>query len=137
MLPIPPERALAMCYAQVVDNRDFSAMRDIIADNFCQQGPSWSCQGADAFVDQLQYLTQNYSATMHFVGNQVGKWDGGSYEGVTYCLASHIYEKEGAGRKLDMAIRYNEGIEKMGENYHYTQRDVDIVWTSDQPLNIG
>lgn len=133
----PPEQLLALRYAQLADNRNFAAMRDIIADNFSQQGPDWQCNDADAFITQLKYLEQNFSATMHFVGNQLGQWENNCYEGETYSIASHIYDKDGVGRKLDMAIRYQERIEEINGSYRYTRRDVSIVWTSDQPLNIN
>lgn len=131
-----PEQTLALRYAQIADDRDFSAMRDIITADFSQKGPDWNFQGADAFVAQLQYLEQNFSATLHLVGNQIGHWENDCYEGETYSIASHIYEKDGVGRKLDMAIRYQERIEKNNGSYRYTERNVSIVWTSDQPLNI-
>ena len=74
---------------------------------------------------------------MHFVGNQLGQWENNCYEGETYSIASHIYDQDGVGRKLDMAIRYQERIEEINGSYRYTRRDVSIVWTSDQPLNIN
>jgi hypothetical protein len=70
------------------------------------------------------------------VGNQLGQWDGDCYEGETYSIASHLFEKDGVARKLEMAIRYQERIEKKADSYRYTRRDVNIVWTSDQPLQI-
>ena len=136
MLNKPPEQTLALRYAQIADNRNFAAMRDIISENFSQQGPNWQCEGADAFIEQLQILEQNFSATMHIVNNQVGQWVNDCYEGETYCIASHIYNRDGIDRKLDMAIRYQERIENIRGSYRYTRRDVKIVWTGDQPLNI-
>ena len=131
-----PEKQLALRYAQIADGRKFAEMRDIISVDFSQQGPNWQCQGADAFIEQLQILEQNFSATLHMVGNQVGQWDGECYEGETYSIASHLYEKDGVGRKLEMAIRYQERIEKFADGHRYARRDVNIVWTSDQPLQI-
>lgn len=133
----PQEQLLALRYAQLADNRDFGAMRDIISEDFRQQGPNWECKGADAFIDQLKILEQNYSATLHFVGNQIGQWENDCYEGETYSIASHLYDKEGEARKMEMAIRYQERIENVEGSFRYTRRDVNIVWTSDQPLNIN
>jgi len=126
---------LALRYAQIVDNRDFDAMADIICDDFTQQGPQWQCSNAAEFIGMLLLLEDNYSATFHMVGNQLGQWQGEVYEGETYSIASHIYEQEGQGRKLDMAIRYQEQVVFRDGGYRYSRRDVQIVWASDQPLN--
>jgi hypothetical protein len=131
-----PEQQLAFRYAQIADARKFAEMRDIISADFTQQGPNWQCQGADAFIEQLQVLETNFSATLHMVGNQLGQWNGDCYEGETYSIASHLFEKDGVARKLEMAILYQERIEKDTDSYRYTRRDVNIVWTSDQPLQI-
>jgi hypothetical protein len=90
---------------------------------------------ANDFIATLGFLKETYSATFHLVGNQLGQWYEDHYEGETYCIASHIYEKDGQGRKLDMAIRYQERVEYIDGRYCYTRRDVNIVWSSDQSLH--
>jgi len=126
---------LALHYAKFADSRNFAAMGDIISENFSQKGPYWECQGADAFLEQLQVLERDYSTTLHMVGNQLGQWFDDYYEGETYSIASHIYEKDGVARKLDMAVCYLERVEYIDGRYRYTRRDLEIIWTSDQPLN--
>ena len=127
-------RRLALLYARCADDRDFSAMREIITPGFTQRGPEWYCQGADAFVDQLAYLEANFSATLHMVGNQLGSWTGENYLGETYCVATHIYQRDGAGRKLEMGIRYRDDIVAYNGGHRYASRDLVVVWTSDQAL---
>lgn len=125
---------LAARYAQIVDNREFDKMRDIISADFCQTGPEWKIETADSFIAQLEKLQDNFLCTFHIVGNQLGRWINDRYEGETYSIASHIYEKFGARHKLDMAIRYQDHIRVIDDVYQYTRRDVDLIWTSDQPL---
>lgn len=135
MPTVSDAQQLALRYAQIVDNRDFDAMRGIICEGFTQQGPQWQCHSAAEFIDMLKLLEENYSATFHMVGNQLGQWQGDIYRGETYSVASHLYERDGQSRKLDMAIRYQEQVVFRDGGYRYTRRDVEIVWTSDQPLN--
>ena len=127
-------RLLALRYARNADDRDFAAMGEIITPDFTQQGPHWRCDGAEAFIPQLNVLEQNFSATLHMVGNQLGSWSGEHYLGETYCVATHIYEREGVGRKLEMGIRYRDDIVAYGDSYRYASRDLVVVWTSDQAL---
>jgi hypothetical protein len=126
---------LALRYAQIADDRKFDDMREIISNDFTQKGPHWQCENANDFIATLGFLKETYSATFHLVGNQLGQWYEDHYEGETYCIASHIYEKDGQGRKLDMAIRYQERVEYIDGRYCYTRRDVNIVWSSDQSLH--
>lgn len=133
----PIEQQLAFRYAQICDDREFESMRTIITDDFQQQGPQWRCDGAADFMRQLKTLEKNFSATFHLVANQMGSWQGDTYSGETYSLASHVYDMDGVSRKLEMAIRYSETINKSAGDYRYARRDVKVIWTSDQPLVIA
>ena len=125
---------LAIKYAQFVDDRQFERMREIMVDNFTQSGPGFAANSLDEFITNLQVLN-NYSTTFHLVGNQYGDWQNDLYRGETWSVASHIYEKDGQQRKLDMGIRYQDVIETEGTNFKYLSLDMVIVWTQDLPTN--
>ena len=125
-------RALALKYAQFVDDRQFERMRDIMMESFTQTGPGFAAGSLQEFIGNLQIL-HNYSATFHLVGNQVGEWQDKLYRGETWCVASHIYDKDGVQRKLDMGIRYQDVIDSDGDAFKYRSRDLNIVWTQDLP----
>jgi hypothetical protein len=110
-------RTLAMKYARFVDDRQYERMREIMSEDFIQS---------------LSILDK-YSATFHLVGNQCGDWHNNIYTGETWSVASHIYDEEGAQRKLDMGVRYQDVIEDVGGNYKYISRNLQIVWTQDLP----
>lgn len=125
-------RVLALKYAQFVDDRQFERMREIMVDNFTQAGPGFAAASLQEFIGNLQILN-NYSATFHLVGNQLGEWQNDLYRGETWCVASHIYDKDGIQRKLDMGIRYQDLIESDGSGFKYLSRDLVVVWTQDMP----
>ncbi|WP_116365323.1 nuclear transport factor 2 family protein [Parahaliea mediterranea] len=125
-------RLLAARYAKFVDDREFSRMAEIMTPEFTQKGPGFGANSLQEFVTNLEFLRQ-YSATLHMVGNQIGEWHNAIYTGETWCVASHIYEKDGVARKLDMGIRYQDVIEDVGGHYRYTSRDLNVVWTQDLP----
>ena len=132
---IDPEipRILAVKYARFVDDRQFERMREIMSENFTQQGPGFGSGSLEEFITNLHVLDE-YSATFHLVANQYGEWQNEVYSGETWGVASHLYEKDGVQRKLDMGIRYQDVIENAGSQYHYLSRDLNIVWTQDLPL---
>lgn len=125
-------RLLAARYAKFVDDRSFSRMREIMVPEFTQKGPGFSAGSLEEFIGNLEFL-RTYSATLHMVGNQLGEWHNAIYTGETWCVASHIYEKEGVVRKLDMGIRYQDVIEDDSGTYRYASRDLNVVWTQDLP----
>ena len=128
-------RNLAALYAQFVDNREFDRMPEIMVPEFSQQGPGFGSQSLAEFINNLEVLNK-YSATFHLVANQDGDWHNDIYTGETWGIASHLYEKEGVSRKLDMGIRYQDVIENIGTGFKYTSRDLNVVWTQDLPLQL-
>ena len=126
-------RQLATRYALYVDNREFARMADIMLADFTQQGPGFAAGSRKEFIANLEFL-RNYSETFHLIGNQYGSWDGDDYRGETWCVASHLYEKGGQARKLDMGIRYQDDIVLLDGEYRYRSRDLKVVFTQDLPL---
>lgn len=124
--------ALAVKYARYVDDRLFDQMGEIMSDDFTQQGPGFHSGSLAEFIQSLSIL-DNYSATFHLVGNQYGEWKNDIYDGETWSVASHIYEKDGVTRKLDMGIRYRDIIENNGGIAKYISRDIKVVWSQDLP----
>jgi hypothetical protein len=129
-------RELAYKYAQFIDDRAFERMGEILADNVEMGSPAFETHTLEEFGEQLKFL-DTFTGTMHIIGNQLGEWEGEKYQGETYCVASHIYEKEGVGHKLEMGIRYKDTIAPMDGTYKFTRRYLDVVWSQDLPLEIA
>jgi len=129
----PIEQVLAMRYAKIVDTRKFDEMNEIMTVDFVMIGAGMEFRSVADFVASLTIL-KKYSATFHFVGNQLGVWDNDCYAGETYCVASHMYEKDGVERKMDMGIRYDDSIVKEGDLYKFNQRIFNLIWTQDLPI---
>jgi hypothetical protein len=108
-------------------------MQNIMWPEFTTQGPGFAADSLDAFVETLEFL-RNYDRTFHLVGTQFGEWQGDTYAGETYCIASHFYRQDGAEHKMDMGIRYRETIELREGTGKYLRRDLDVVWTEDRVM---
>jgi hypothetical protein len=94
---------------------------------------NFDCRGLAAFLEVLQQL-HKYSATLHLVGNHFGEWRDGGYEGETYCIANHIYEENGVGRKWEVGIRYQDTIVDRKGRPMFAKRHLNVLWELDQPL---
>ena len=122
--------SLAARYAQLVDGRDFAAMEAIMWPEFTQEGPGFRAESRAVFIGNLEFLRQ-FDRTFHLLGQVSGEWQGGTYRGETYCVASHFYQRDGRELCLDMYIRYQDLIELRDGDARYLQRDL-IVVTQDE-----
>ncbi len=123
---------LANDYVQRVDQRQFSAMSDILWPEFQQRGPGFASASAAEFIAGLELL-RRYDRTFHQLGSQFGRWRADRYEGESYCVASHFYGDDSGERRMDMGIRYLDVIERRGGLVKYLSRDIVLVWSEDRP----
>jgi len=129
--------ALAMRYAQLVDDRRFEELHEVLAPEICISGPGYEMQGLLGVQGGFELLRQ-YEHTFHLVGNQLGRWDSArAWSGETYCIASHVYRRDGVQWKLDMAIRYQDRIERRAEGLRFVARELRLAWVQDLPLTLG
>jgi hypothetical protein len=131
----PIAQEMAFRYARIMDDRCFDELDEIMVEDIVVASPDFDCQGLAAFKEQVQLL-HDFSATMHLVGNIFGSWDGDTYQGETYCVASHISDKEGVQRNWEVGIRYQDSIIKVGDGYKYSRRYLNVLWQSDRPLQL-
>lgn len=74
-----------------------------------------------------------FSATQHMIGNHLGWWDGDSFFGKTYCIASHMYEEGSEGRRYEMGICYDEHIVRVDGALKLKRRKLQVLWQHDLP----
>jgi hypothetical protein len=128
-------RTLATLYARYVDDRSFDRLCDIMLEDIIVTSPKFRCEGLAQFIEVLQQL-HKYSATLHLIGNQFGEWKDGGYQGETCCIANHIYEENGVGRKWEVGIRYEDTIVDHAGHPMFSRRHLNVLWELDQPLLI-
>ena len=99
-------------------------------------GPGYVMDGLPAILQGMEVLRQ-YDRTFHLVGNHTGEWQGDDlFIGETYCLASHVYMREGQEWKLDMAIRYQDRIERLAQGLRFAARELKLAYVQDLPLTM-
>ena len=126
-------RRLAQQYARYIDDRTFDRLAEIMAEDIQVGSPLFTCNSLAEFKEQLELL-HNFRVTMHLVGNVFGEWTEGTYEGEAYCIAAHIYEKDGQEWKWEVGIRYQDRIVMRDRQALFTHRYLNVLWNLDQPL---
>ena len=125
---------LSNLYASIIDQRKFSTLSSIMWDEFSMLG-QFEINGLENFITAMQQL-ENYQSTMHQVINIQGEWAEDLYKGETYCIASHMFDKDNKPHKLDMGIIYNDVIEIRDGTAKFLSRTFSLKWQKTDILDL-
>jgi len=125
---------LSNLYASIIDQRKFSSLSTIMWDEFSMSG-HFEINGLENFIAAMQQL-ENYQSTMHQIMNVHGVWNKSMYQGETYCVASHMFEKDDKPYKLDMGIIYSDVIEVREGTAKFISRVFSLKWQKTDMLDI-
>jgi len=129
-------RDLAFRYARMMDRRRFDWLPQVFAEDGELIGPGYEMKGHEQMHQGLKGLEQ-FSATLHGVLNTYFDIDGDAATGEVYCVANHVYEKEGMPFKLDMGIRYEDRYTRQANGWVIARRFFNMVWETDRPMWVG
>nr|MBP7910719.1 nuclear transport factor 2 family protein [Pseudomonadales bacterium] len=128
---------LACRYAALIDDRRLDELHTIMLPSIRITGPGYVMDTLPE-VERGMELLRQYDRTFHMVGNQLGAWgDDCVWSGETYCIASHVYQRDGAEWKLDMAIRYQDRIVRHDGGLRFASRELRLAWVQDLPLTMA
>jgi hypothetical protein len=138
-------RALVESYARGVDRRDL----DGVAALFTPDGVLASHRGDPAVVPELSsrhgraeivaalQMLHRYEVTSHLLGQQTLWFDDADADharGETYCLAHHLWERDGERVNRVMSIRYQDRYAREGGEWRFAERRLAIDWQEDRPI---
>ena len=125
---------LSNLYASIIDQRKFSSLNSIMWDDFSMLG-QFEINGLENFITAMKQL-ENYQSTMHQVMNIQGEWEEDLYKGETYCIASHMFDKDDKPYKLDMGIIYSAVIEIRDDTAKFLSRTFSLKWQKTDILDV-
>ena len=125
---------LSNLYASIIDQRKFSSLNSIMWDDFSMLG-QFEINGLENFITAMKQL-ENYQSTMHQVMNIQGEWEEDLYKGETYCIASHMFDKDDKPYKLDMGIIYSDVIEIRDGTAKFLSRTFSLKWQKTYILDV-
>jgi hypothetical protein len=136
-------RELASAYAFAVDRRDYARLRElflpdarlaIYAGDPAPDALRFEARGQDAIEAALRGI-ERYPVTSHQLGGQTVELDGDRARAETRCLASHLFLRDGARFCLDMSIRYQDRLARVGGAWRFAERALAVDWESEAPLS--
>jgi uncharacterized protein (TIGR02246 family) len=114
-------RELVERYAFGADTRDRETFGEVFTeDGVLAMSTGRTYDGRDAIVLTLDHLDAHYPRSMHFVGNPQVVLDGDTATGLVYCLAHHMYERDGEERDTLMVIRYRDEYRRTDDGWRIT-----------------
>ena len=134
MIKDPVPSKLSNLYASIIDQRKFSSLNSIMWDDFSMLG-QFEINGLENFITAMKQL-ENYQSTMHQVMNIQGEWEEDLYKGETYCIASHMFDKDDKPYKLDMGIIYSDVIEIRDGTAKFLSRTFSLKWQKTDILDV-
>lgn len=90
--------------------------------------------GRDAIEKALHAGRARYSATTHFLGQQTLTPEEGGWRGETYCLAHHVYTRDGRPWNRVMSIRYHDRYVDDGDSWRLAERRLAVDWIEYRPM---
>jgi 3-phenylpropionate/cinnamic acid dioxygenase small subunit len=135
-------RSLMFRYAQAVDRRDYAAFQEIFAEEAILTGYREDPESLDALfryegravIQESLKAIERYEKTFHLVGNSLFEASGDGAEGESYCMAHHIYRRDGIAWNRTMAIRYQDRFVRREGQWQILSRALRIDFEMDVAL---
>jgi len=127
-------RQLAERYAFGCDHRDEALLRTVFVDGAVlnvhrPDRPSTMTMPDD--IHRIPTGLARYDVTFHFVGNHRCDVQGDTATGETYCIAHHVKGTD----DFVMHIRYEDQYVRTPDGWRMKQRDLRLLWTSNEVVN--
>jgi len=127
---------VAYRYARAVDRRDWALAATLFTDDAVLVGPRFELAGREQVLRALATVEQRYRATFHAVHNQTLAFAGDEASGETYCVANHLFERDGRAMKLDWGIRYQDRYRRGPDGvWRLCRRELIVDWEQELPAS--
>jgi hypothetical protein len=133
-------RGLVDAYAHCADRRDAEGQKALFTEDthfvvyMDGQGsePTQVLDGREALTPVFDALN-SYRATMHFNGQSTIALAGDRATGESYCIAHHLFAKEGERKLMVAWLRYADTFVKAGGAWQFAERNLYVDWTETRP----
>jgi len=99
------------------------------------KGARFELVGRDQILRGLRRV-ERYRATFHAVHNQTLEIAGDEAAGETYCVANHVFERDGRPVKRDWGIRYQDRYRRGADAaWRIARRELIVDWEQELSLS--
>ena len=134
-------RELIDAYAHCADRREAEGQKSLFTEdthflvymNGFGTDPSEDLRGRQALTRVFEALKQ-YEVTMHFNGQCTIKLADPGATAETYCVAHHVFSKDGERQIFTAYLRYEDELTKEQGNWLFSSRKLYVEITDSRPL---
>jgi hypothetical protein len=98
--------------------------------------PTQVLDGREALTPVFAALNA-YQSTMHFNGQSTIALDGGRATGESYCIAHHLFTKDGERTLMVAWLRYGDTFVKQDGSWRFAERRLYVDWTETRASRPG
>ncbi|SRR5579875_1195457 len=117
-----------MRYCRAVDRVDEELLRSVYHPDAIDNHGLFNGAAADFVPWCINQLRQAYTATQHFIGNELIEIDGDQAWCEFYFVAYHRYERKGEPRHMSAGGRYVDRWERRSGEWRIAERTVVVDW---------
>lgn len=117
-----------MRYCRAVDRVDEEMLRSVYHPDAIDNHGLFNGKAADFVPWCINQLRQAYTATQHFIGNELIEVNGDQAWCEFYFVAYHRYERKGEPRHMTAGGRYVDRWERRAGEWRIAQRTVVVDW---------
>lgn len=120
---------LSLLYARGADRNLPALWEEIFTEDAVLEGQQFRVEGRAAISASPAMLARDFLATQHRLSNPFISIAGETATGEIYCVAEHLFEKDGARKIMVWMIRYEDAYRKEGGQWRIAHRRLHIDWT--------
>jgi hypothetical protein len=117
-----------MRYCRAVDRVDEELLRSVYHPDAVDNHGLFNGAAADFVPWCITQLRQAYTATQHFIGNELIEVEGDQAWCEFYFVAYHRYERKGEPRHMSAGGRYVDRWERRRGEWRISERTVVVDW---------
>jgi len=117
-----------MRYCRAVDRVDEELLRSVYHPDAIDNHGLFNGKASDFVPWCIEHLREAYTATQHFVGNELIEIDGDRAFCEFYFVAYHRYERKGEPRHMSAGGRYVDRWERRNGEWRIAERNVVVDW---------
>ncbi len=98
--------------------------------------PTEELHGREALTPVFENL-RTYLTTTHFNGQSTVELAGGRGTGESYCIAHHLFERDGQRMIMIASLRYLDSFVKVDGGWLFAERELILDWAETRPSAAG
>ena len=117
-----------MRYCRAVDRMDEQLLRSVYHSDATDNHGLFNGKASDFVPWCIRQLSEAYTATQHFIGNELIEVHGDRAYAEFYFVAYHRYERKGEARHMSAGGRYVDRWERREGEWRIADRTVVVDW---------